>query len=181
MKGNYTKVPNKMLEILTRTKLSDYEHRYIDFVIRKTCGWRKENDYIANSQFVIATNIKKYHVWRTEKRLLWRRIVIKQGNRIAINTNYEQWRKLPKGATVTKSGIEVTQRGKKVTQNGGDKRNPTKEIKQKKNTSSFKRKLKPYFREEEMRKDRLGRWWVIPKDGGAWLEFAGKESEIEWE
>jgi len=180
MKENYTKVSNKLLEILARTKLSDYEHRYIAHVLRKTCGWRKENDYIANSQFVIATNIKKYHVWRTEKRLLWRRIVTKEGNRIAINTNYEQWRELPKGATVTKSGIKVTQQGKEVTQNGGDKRNSTKEIIQKKNTSFLKKKLKPYFRGEEMVKDRFGRWRVIPKDGGTWLEFAGKESEIEW-
>ena len=44
-------------------------------------------------------------------------------------------------------------------------------------TSSFKKK--PYFRGEEMRK-KGGRWFVIPKEGGAWLEFAGKESEIEW-
>jgi len=44
--------------------------------------------------------------------------------------------------------------------------------------SSFK-KTKPYFRGEEMRKSK-GRWWVLPKDNGTWLEFAGKEKEIEW-
>ena len=40
---------------------------------------------------------------------------------------------------------------------------------------------KPYFWNEEMRwvkKEQL--WKVIPKDGSAWLEFAGLESEIEW-
>ena len=25
-----------------------------------------------------------------------------------------------------------------------------------------------------------GKWKVIPRDGGSWLEFAGDESEIEW-
>ena len=40
-------------------------------------------------------------------------------------------------------------------------------------------KKKPYFREDEMRQSK-GKWWVLPKDGSAWLEFAGKEAEIEW-
>jgi len=47
--------------------------------------------------------------------------------------------------------------------------------------SSYNKKKKPYFRGEEMRKDKRDKWWVIPKDGDSWLEFAGSESEIEWE
>ena len=39
-----------------------------------------------------------------------------------------------------------------------------------KNTS-FKKK-KPYFKGEEMRFSR-NKWWVLPKDGSEWLEFAG--------
>lgn len=40
---------------------------------------------------------------------------------------------------------------------------------------------KPYFMDREMRWVRKEeKWKVIPKDGGSWLEFAGKESEIEW-
>lgn len=44
----------------------------------------------------------------------------------------------------------------------------------------FFSKNKPYFRGGEMRQDQRGKWWVIPKDGGSWLEFAGLEEEIEW-
>jgi hypothetical protein len=44
--------------------------------------------------------------------------------------------------------------------------------------SSFK-KLKPYYKNDEMRKVN-NKWWVLPKGGGEWLEFAGKESEIEY-
>ena len=47
----------------------------------------------------------------------------------------------------------------------------------KKNLSSSKKK--PFFRGMEMRKAQ-NKWWVLPKDGSAWLEFAGKEKEIEW-
>jgi len=42
---------------------------------------------------------------------------------------------------------------------------------------SFK-KLKPYFKGNEMRKS-FGKWWVLEK--GDWLEFAGLESEITWQ
>lgn len=41
-------------------------------------------------------------------------------------------------------------------------------------------KKKPFYGDREMRKDSRGKWWVIPKDGGQWLEFAGKLSDIEY-
>jgi hypothetical protein len=47
----------------------------------------------------------------------------------------------------------------------------------KKRASSFKNK--PYYDGKEMRFSK-GKWWVLPKGGGAWLEFAGKEKDIEW-
>jgi hypothetical protein len=53
-----------------------------------------------------------------------------------------------------------------------------KELKERKG-SSYK-KPKPYFWEQEMRKNKHGKWLIIPKEGGQWLEFAGKEEEIEW-
>jgi len=180
-KENYTKIPNEIIEVLAKTKLSNYEMRYIWFLLRKTYGWNKKSDYISNSQFVRGTGIKKYYIWRTEKRLLWRRIVIKRGNKVALNIGYEQWRELPKWATVTRTGIRVINPGKKVTRIAGHKEYLPKETKQKKESSSFKKKLKPYFRGEEMRRDQRGKWWVIPKEGGSWLEFAGEESEIEWQ
>ena len=44
-------------------------------------------------------------------------------------------------------------------------------------TSSFKKK--PYYNDLEMRKSK-GKWWVLPKDGSQWLEFALKEKDITW-
>ncbi len=40
-------------------------------------------------------------------------------------------------------------------------------------------KKKAYFRGEEMRWSQ-NKWWVIPKEGGSWLEFAGEKKDIEW-
>jgi len=44
-------------------------------------------------------------------------------------------------------------------------------------TSSFSKKPKPFFRGQEMRYAQR-KWWVLPKDGGQWLEFAGEKKDI---
>jgi hypothetical protein len=49
-----------------------------------------------------------------------------------------------------------------------------------KERGSFYKKLKPYYKGAEMRRDKRGKWWVIPGDGGRWLEFNAPESEIDW-
>jgi hypothetical protein len=38
---------------------------------------------------------------------------------------------------------------------------------------------KPFYNGQEMRWSKE-KWWVIPNDGGDWLEYADKESKIEW-
>ena len=42
-----------------------------------------------------------------------------------------------------------------------------------------KEKKKPYFRGEPMTK-KNDQWYVMPKDGGQWQEFAGSKDDIEW-
>lgn len=51
-------------------------------------------------------------------------------------------------------------------------------VSKEKNGSSYKKK-KPYYKGDEMRFSK-DKWWVLPLDGGKWLEFAGKEEEIEY-
>jgi len=190
MEKNYTKIPNEILEALAKTKLSNYEFRYIWVLLRKTYGWNKLSDYISPSQFVKETGIKKYHIWRTEKRLIWRKIVTKRGNKLSLNTNYGEWKELPKGAIVTKEGIRITNSGKKVTNGGGHKEYLPNNTKQRKDDLlSFKelaeaykrgdRSKKPFFRGNPMRWLKYqNRWEVF--ENGQWLEFAGSEKEIEW-
>ena len=47
------------------------------------------------------------------------------------------------------------------------------------NTPSFNKKKKPTYNGMEMRK-KGNKWYCIPKDGGSWLLFAGKEKDIIW-
>lgn len=39
---------------------------------------------------------------------------------------------------------------------------------------------KPYFQENPMVWSETKRKWYVIDEGGSWLEFAGKESEVEW-
>ncbi len=194
----YSQIPNEIIEALAQTHLSSYENRYIWFLLRKTFGFHKKKDYISNSQFVKGTGITKQHIWHTKKRLLWRKIVAQIGNKVGINKNWAEWRRLPKSGTVAKNGIKVADSRKKVAQIGGDKRKDQKKLNKRKRYSSFKKSSSnkgltgeslleemrskdkhPFYDGEPMRWSD-NRWKVIPKDGGDWLEFAGEESEIEW-
>lgn len=62
-----------------------------------------------------------------------------------------------------------------VTQTSNSKELNNKEIKER-DTS---KKLKPYYRGMRI-VEKSGRKYCIPKDGGQWLEFAGKKEDINW-
>ena len=78
--------------------------------------------------------------------------------------------------TLTTSGRETSTTTSRETSTLTNKNKTIK--KERRMFSSFKKKTKPFFGSEEMRFAQ-GRWWVIPNGGGKWLEFAGKESDIE--
>jgi len=202
VKKNFSKIPNDLLEVLAKTRLSNYEIRCILVILRKTFGWNKKEDYISLSQFARKMGVRKSHVWRTLKRLEWRKIIKRNNKKIAINFNYQEWRELPRGATITKSGVKVANSGKKVADLRNYKKHFTKEIIQKKENSSsfsektikelekegftwegsflkdkFGKKWKPHFKNYEMRWAQR-KWWVL--QNGEWLEFVGSEKEIEW-
>ena len=78
--------------------------------------------------------------------------------------------------TLTTSGRETSTTTSRET---STLTNKNKTIKKERSIFSPFKKKKPFFQGEEMR-NAQGRWWVIQQGGGQWLEFAGKESEIEW-
>jgi phage replication O-like protein O len=188
---NYTQTPNKLLEKLAKTKLSNYEFRCICVVVRKTFGWRKEKgDYISLSQFVKEIGIKKSHVCRTLRRLIKRKILIKREKKLAINLNFNEWIELPNQVTVTKLGPKVTSLSNKIASLGTYKIHLSKNNKQKKDNFSSNeellvayksgdRRYKPFYHDNPMRyfKD-SNRWEVC--ENGEWKEFAGSEKEIEF-
>ena len=75
LENNFTQVPNDILEALARTHLSPYESNVILFIIRKTFGWNKTEDWISLSQIAEGTKIAKPNVCRTLNSLKRRNII----------------------------------------------------------------------------------------------------------
>jgi phage replication O-like protein O len=141
IENGFLKIANEIVEALARTNLSAYQARVLWVIFRKTYGFGKKEDWISNSQMVESTGLHKAHISRTVRDLADRNIVIKRGNKIGFQKDYQQWRELPKGVTsheklpiqATLLPIGVTP----VTKRGGHKRKYTKDTLQKTQPESF--------------------------------------------
>ena len=153
LENGYTKISNELLEAICKTRLSDYEHRVLMMIIRKTYGFNKKADWICLKKLSDDTEIRLPHISRTITNLLERNIISKQNRKVSIQKDYEKW--LPKEVTkkVTQRG-NVTQTGnhKKVTNLGnevtytGNKKLPIQvDTKEKKETIQKKGSSKPKF------------------------------------
>lgn len=150
--GNFSRIPNAILEALAKARLSGSESRCIYFLIRKTYGWGKKEDRISLSQWAEGTDTKRPHVLKTlnmliEKKIIYRRLEDGQVPYYGLNKYIEEWegigvdsqrgerfkkeKVLPEQVTVTRAGNStVTRAGNKtVTYTGTHKRK--KEIKRK--------------------------------------------------
>lgn len=122
LENGHTNIAHELLEALIRTPLSDYEHRVFWCIVRKTYGWNKKMDWISNSQISDMTDIKSPHVSRTLKKLIERKMIIKDGKMFGINKNYDMWiltQKLPIQVNniCKQNNTKVTHIGKNETGN----------------------------------------------------------------
>jgi len=112
--NGHTQIANELLEAIYTVPLSDYEHRVFMFILRKTYGFKKKQDWISQKQISKELSIYKSHISRTIKKLRNKNMiinsVIKNKKILGIQKDYEQW-KLPKQVT------------KKLTQIGNKYRN----------------------------------------------------------
>lgn len=121
--NGFTPIANELFEAFYCCKLLEYERVCIMHIWRKTYGWSKKDDWIANSQFAEETGIPRPHVTRTLKKLLKKKIIIKDSKKVTVNKNYEEW----------EVEWRVTSSGNRVTSSGNEKlphQVPTKESKE---------------------------------------------------
>lgn len=108
--NGYTPIASELFEAFYRCKLIEYERVCIMYIWRKTYGWSKKDDWIANSQFSEETGIPRPHITRTLKKLVEKKIILKVGKKMTVNKNYEEWevewRVTSSGNRVTSSGNE---------------------------------------------------------------------------
>jgi len=78
-------------------------------IIRKTYGFHKKVDHIANSQIVETTGLCKAVVSRSLQRLELSNIITRNGKHIGIQKDWEDWRKLAVQLTNEKVSSSVNQ------------------------------------------------------------------------
>mgnify|MGYP001559096455 CR=1 FL=1 len=86
-----TIIANEIMDALCRFRIPGNVRQIIDAIIRKTYGWNKKEDWIAQSQIVLATGLLKGTVSRELSKAITHKIVIAHDNKLQLNKNYEEW------------------------------------------------------------------------------------------
>lgn len=95
--NGYVAIATELFEAMIRFRIPGECEQVFKLVIRKTYGFNKKEDKIANSQFVDATGMKKGNVSRALSKLITNKLVIrsdnnsKDGNTYKINKDYQEW------------------------------------------------------------------------------------------
>ena len=99
LENGHTRIANELLEQLMKRHLSPNQWRVLLCIIRKTYGFQKKVDYIANFQIVEATGLHKAVVSRCMKELHQAGLITRQGKYIGFQKNWEEWQKLSISST----------------------------------------------------------------------------------
>lgn len=88
----YTRLANDVLEHLARLHLSANQWQVLLCIIRKTCGFHKKVDQIANSQIVAATGLCKAVVSRALKDLHGKGIITRNSKHLGLQADLTKWK-----------------------------------------------------------------------------------------
>lgn len=93
----FIKIPYNLYDVVYSFRLSGELSLIFHYIIRKTFGFHKDRDNIANSQIAKATGLAKGNVSRGLSKLIKHKIVIKtdnfndKGHALEINLNNKEW------------------------------------------------------------------------------------------
>jgi phage replication O-like protein O len=97
IENGHTKIVNELLEQLVKACLLGSEYQVIFFVIRKTYGWQKTEDFVSLTQFELGTSLSRPTIVKTIKNLVYRNILVKRSlpgrheNAYKINKYWNTW------------------------------------------------------------------------------------------
>lgn len=95
-KNGFLPIANELAEKFSTVNITGQEWRIIWVLLRKTWGYskkdrRKDWDWISISQFETLTGMKRSNVFNTLKKLLSKRLILKDNNKYRFNQNHEEW------------------------------------------------------------------------------------------
>jgi phage replication O-like protein O len=107
LEDGYTKIANEILDNLMKLHLSPNQWLVLLCVIRKTYGFNKKVDYIANKQIVESTGLCKAVISRALKDMEERNIILREIKNTGFNKDWSQW--LAESSTPKKLAIPSTE------------------------------------------------------------------------
>jgi len=113
LEDGHTRIANEILEHLMQQHLAPNQWQVLMCIFRKTYGFQKKVDYIANSQIVESTKLCKAVVSRVLRDLDGKGIIIRNGKHIGFQKDWEKWQELAISSTfgselAEQSTIEVS-------------------------------------------------------------------------
>lgn len=87
----YTRLANELYDELNLVDLNRNELKVAHTIVRKTYGFNKKTDRIADSQIVEKTNLSRQAVNFAKNSLLRMRVLLMDGTRIGINKVISEW------------------------------------------------------------------------------------------
>lgn len=117
LENGYVKIASEILDALSRYRIPGEQRQCLDYIIRKTYGFHKKEDQIANSQFREGTGMDKANICRALRELSKKQLVIKNDNTnpptYRFNKNYTEWLPLSKKTTVVNNATSVVKKDNK--------------------------------------------------------------------
>lgn len=91
LEDGHTQIANEILEALMRIYLPPNQWQVLICIIRKTYGYKKKIDWIANSQIAEATGLVRSTVSRCLKALEQQRFIIRKKKSVGFQKDWEKW------------------------------------------------------------------------------------------
>ena len=107
IENGYLRIAIEFWEVLCKVNIPGTERQILDFIIRKTWGFKKKEDRISNTQFCKGTGLHKVTICRAINKLITKNIVSKLVNTnpptYSIQKDYSTWNVLTHRLTVNQN------------------------------------------------------------------------------
>ncbi|MGU4422419.1 replication protein [Escherichia coli] len=87
----YTRFANELLEAIASADLTARQLKVMLAYVRKTCGFNKKTDRIADEQIAQLTGLSRQNVNKAKKELISMNCLFMDGNQIGVNSEVSAW------------------------------------------------------------------------------------------
>ncbi|WP_274725932.1 replication protein [Xenorhabdus bovienii] len=91
VEDGYTRIANELLESIASSDLTARQLKVMLAIIRKTYGFGKKTDRVADSQIAGITGLSRQNVNKAKNELILMNFLILDGNKIGVNKNISCW------------------------------------------------------------------------------------------